>query len=375
MNVDPAVSIVTPCLNASRHIETAILNVLNQRVEGIEHIVVDGGSVDDTKEILTRYKHLKWISEPDSGQSDALNKGFKMSRAEIIGWLNSDDTYVENAIRIAMDYLNAHPECDIVYGDCNILRPDGTLLVVFRPPHRSGYEELLGSRIHTPSVFFRRRVFNLIGYLNENLHFVMDNEFWLRAARVATLHYLALPLANFHQQPASKSLAAFKEFGPEMCCVLEGAFRQEPRMSAIPETVKQGALARVFWHSGITLAYCGDMERATPYLRRALDEYHALNSPELVADCLVMSYLDHAPRELAEIESLIDNLPISDRTKHALSRIVGRYYERLRFYSAYNRQCWRETSLAGYKVFRSDPRKALARGFLSLWLKSLLRAI
>src|SRR4029079_8178684 len=104
----PLVSIVTPSYNQGRFVEATIRSVLDQRSPRIEHIVVDGGSTDGTLDVLARYPKVKWTSEPDSGQADAVNKGFRRAAGEIVGWLNSDDLYLESAVAEAVAYLQEH---------------------------------------------------------------------------------------------------------------------------------------------------------------------------------------------------------------------------------------------------------------------------
>jgi glycosyltransferase involved in cell wall biosynthesis len=108
----PLVSIVTPSLSQGEFIEEAILSVLEQDYPRIEHIVVDGGSTDGTLDVLHRYQHLRWVSEPDGGQADALNKGFGMAHGEIYGWLNSDDLYLPGAISAAVEVMRT-TECGL----------------------------------------------------------------------------------------------------------------------------------------------------------------------------------------------------------------------------------------------------------------------
>ena len=113
----PRISIVTVSLNQGNYIEDAIQSVLKQNYKNFEHIIIDGISTDNTIEILKKYKHLKWISEKDEGQSDALNKGFKRCTGDIIGWLNSDDYYLEDTFNVVKNKL-LNPSMDAVYGNC-----------------------------------------------------------------------------------------------------------------------------------------------------------------------------------------------------------------------------------------------------------------
>ena len=123
----PLVSIVTPSFNQARFLRETIESVLNQNYPRIEYIVVDGGSNDGSQEILASYGESisSWMSEPDSGQTDALNKGFSMARGEIFAWLNSDDTYLPNAVSAAVQYLQDHPEIGMMYGKAFYMDEDG----------------------------------------------------------------------------------------------------------------------------------------------------------------------------------------------------------------------------------------------------------
>ena len=126
----PKVSIITPSYNQGQFIEETILSAKNQDYPNIEHIVIDGNSTDSTLDILHKYDNdIIWISEPDRGQSDALNKGFRIATGEIIGWLNSDDIYLPGAVKKAVDALMNNPKFDIVYGDYLIIDENSKVLL------------------------------------------------------------------------------------------------------------------------------------------------------------------------------------------------------------------------------------------------------
>ncbi len=178
----PLVSIVTPSLNQGRFIDEAIRSVLEQIYEPIEHVVVDGDSTDATVEILRRYDHLRWVSEPDRGQSHALNKGFSLAGGEILGWLNADDAYEPHAVAEAVEALAGS---GLVYADVTRVNDDGVnpRRICSRPRWDLWTELNDGNGIFSPSVFFTREAFEAVGGLDESLHLTMDYDLWLRIGR------------------------------------------------------------------------------------------------------------------------------------------------------------------------------------------------
>jgi glycosyltransferase involved in cell wall biosynthesis len=189
MSAISQISIVTPSFNQARYIEETLRSVKSQECHSLEHIVVDGASTDGTIDILKRYcsmpgwQHLRWISEPDSCQCDALNKGFRMAKGNIIGWLNSDDRYEPHCFSKVLKALETNQVVDFVYGDYLIIDETGKQLILKKEIDFDWYIMLCGlNYIAQPNVFFRKKVFDTLGYLNDSLHYVMDYEFWLRAA-------------------------------------------------------------------------------------------------------------------------------------------------------------------------------------------------
>lgn len=187
-----------------------------QDYPAIEHIIIDGASTDGTQEVFHQYPHLKWVSEPDRGQSDALNKGFRLSQGEIIGWLNADDTYRPRAISQAVEYFQAHPDVDLVYTDVQVIDENDQPLRLAKAEPFSLPKLLISNFVKQPTVFMRKRVLDTLGGVKENLHYVMDHEFWLRAGMSFNLQYLPdVVFANFRYCKGTKSYTNVPGFHQE----------------------------------------------------------------------------------------------------------------------------------------------------------------
>jgi len=173
------ISIVTPSYNSEKYIEDCIKSVLDQNYPNFEHIIIDGGSTDGTIEILKKYPHLKWISEPDEGQSDALNKGFKMASGDIIGWLNSDDFYHKNIFYDVI--LSFNDKIDAIYGNYYFVDKEGKLIKkMYEMGINIGILTYYRCYIPSTTFFFRREIIEAGILLNPNFHYSMDQEFFLR---------------------------------------------------------------------------------------------------------------------------------------------------------------------------------------------------
>jgi glycosyltransferase involved in cell wall biosynthesis len=206
----PFLSIVTPSRNRASFLSDALQSVRSQRYDGrVEHIVVDGASTDGSVELLRSSGRLRWVSEPDRGQSEALNKGFAMARGELIGWLNSDDFYLDGAFAAVAAYAAAHPRTDVIYGDCVFVEEAGRLLRSKNEHHfHRGVLLYAGCFIPTTATFLRRRlVDDGMLRLTEGLHYLMDYDLFLRmSGRGASFGWLPQELAAFRWHDANKSL-------------------------------------------------------------------------------------------------------------------------------------------------------------------------
>jgi glycosyltransferase involved in cell wall biosynthesis len=206
----PLVSIVTPSLNQGRFIEAAIESVLSQDYPHIEYIVIDGGSTDDTLEVLARYgQRFTWVSEPDHGQSHAINKGFRRTRGEVLAWLNSDDTYLPGAVRSAVEHLTEHPDCAMVYGDGYLIDEAGRMTRPFPATEPFDLWKLVYVHdfILQQSAFFRRDAVEAVGYLDESLHWGMDWDLFIKIGQRFRVDYLPKALASLREYGTAKTFS------------------------------------------------------------------------------------------------------------------------------------------------------------------------
>jgi glycosyltransferase involved in cell wall biosynthesis len=224
MTDTPLVSIVTPSFNQAPFLEATIQSVLNQNYPNIEYIVIDGGSTDGCINILEKYsdKLSYWKSEPDAGQTDAINKGFNMAKGEIFAWINSDDVYHPGAISEAVEYLRQNPDVGLVYGDADFINDQGGWIGKF-PAARTDYRRLRQGYVHIPqqSTFFRSRMWKLVGPLDASFYFAMDYDLWVRLAALSPIRYIERTWAAFRLHGGAKSMASADRCWPEMIRVHE----------------------------------------------------------------------------------------------------------------------------------------------------------
>jgi len=224
------VSVITPSFNQGQFIERTLQSVAIQSGAEIEHVVVDGGSTDNTLDVLKRFGHgVKWVSEKDKGQTDAINKGIRRTNGEIIGWLNSDDIYFSEAISRAVTFFNDHPEVDVIYGMADHIDQNDRPFEVY-PSEPWNFERLKDTCfICQPAAFFRRSVVEKHGLLDDNLHFCMDYEFWLRLGKAGVqFEYIEVKLAGSRLYAENKTLGSRVKVHAEINDVLKKLFGKVP---------------------------------------------------------------------------------------------------------------------------------------------------
>lgn len=223
MKNKPLISIITPSYNQSDYLEMAMLSVLNQDYPNLEYIVVDGNSSDGSLEIIKKYadRLAWWVSEKDNGQADAFNKGLSHANGKYIGWLNSDDLYLEHAITEAVEILEINPDIAFVFGDVQSINQDGKITNIMKYGNWDILDLMKFKIIGQPAVFMRKDLLVSIGGLDPSFHFLLDHQLWLKLASKASIKYShkLWVAARFHAE--AKNIAQAEKFGKEAYRLVE----------------------------------------------------------------------------------------------------------------------------------------------------------
>lgn len=204
----PKISIITPTFNQAKYIERTIKSVFDQNYPNLEYIVVDGKSTDNTVEILKKYSNkIKWISEKDHGQTNAMNKGFRMATGDILAYLNSDDTYEKGTLLKIAKFFKSKSKTLIVYGKGKYIDENDNYIEDYPNNIVSLDSMFYECGICQPTVFFKRVLWEKVGEFDEKYHSVMDYDYWIRTLKVTKIKYINDYLANYRIQPDSKTVS------------------------------------------------------------------------------------------------------------------------------------------------------------------------
>jgi glycosyltransferase involved in cell wall biosynthesis len=204
----PLVTIVTPSYNQGEYIEASIRSVLEQDYPRIEYLVIDGGSSDDTLDVLGRQtSRVRWISEPDRGQGDAIRKGFALARGEILAWLNSDDVYLPGAVSRVVAAFQESSSVALVYGNAEFIDGAGAVLGPCEQVEPFDLGRLINDLdfIVQPATFFRREAYAAVGGLDPSLTYCLDYELWIRMAQRSGATFIPDMLAQVRIHPMTKT--------------------------------------------------------------------------------------------------------------------------------------------------------------------------
>jgi glycosyltransferase involved in cell wall biosynthesis len=252
---------VTPSYNQGKYLEQTIRSVLGQNYARIEYLVVDGASTDNSIEIIKKYflesgsllpnnqqlavgfhKVNWWVSEKDSGQADAINKGFGRANGEIIAWLNSDDYYLPGTISEVVKVFEENPDVVMVYGDMLAVDERGQTINILKYKQYSLQDLLCFQIIGQPSVFFRRVVLEKTGWLDTTFHFLLDHHLWVRIAQQGKILHVPQTWAAARYHAEAKNRAKAAEFGREAFRILDWA-KSQPGLAEAVSGVERRAQA------------------------------------------------------------------------------------------------------------------------------------
>ena len=274
MGEPPTLSLVTPSYNQARFLEAALRSVLDQGYPALEYLVLDGGSSDGSVEILERHGAAldHWRSEPDDGQADAINRGWKRAAGEVLGWLNSDDRLEPGALAAVGEAFAADPGLRIVYGDCRVVDAAGEEIRVERPGDLDARTLLLGRSLPQPAVFLRRSLVEELGGLDPSLHHALDWAFFLRAflrCPPEERRYLPRPLAASRVYEGTKTRTGLAAKGAERRRVLR-ELRASGELDGISGSLYRRAVGGTWWIQAVDEWLAGRTLAAARSALRAL---------------------------------------------------------------------------------------------------------
>jgi GT2 family glycosyltransferase len=281
----PCVAIVTPSYNQGRFIEETIRSVLLQGYPNLEYIITDGGSTDDSVEIIRKYEPwlAHWVSEPDLGQTHAINKGWREAPdAEYVTWLNSDDVLLPGSLRRTVSALAADRTRDLAYGDVLMIDASSRPLA---KPNRHGWPFSLADvvlRWQNPvpqqGFLMRRSLLEQVGYLDEDFHFAMDLEYWVRLALAgARCEYIPHQLAAFRRHEDCKTQTIQIRCIEDLYAIHEEVFSSD--LSSELQGKANASLAELHWKAAYTAYTVMDSRRMRGYALRYISEIGLRSSP------------------------------------------------------------------------------------------------
>ncbi len=321
----PKITIITPSYNQGQYLEQTIDSVLSQNYPNLEYMVIDGGSKDNSVEIIRKYeKYLAfWVNEKDQGQSDAINKGLQRATGEVLNWLNSDDYYEKNALKIIGEAFTS-PSTQVLCGRSRIFFSENNQTSHYSSgtdiyPHNLA-KTIGWARIDQPETFFRTSALKQMGLLNPKFHYVMDKEWWIRYLflfGLAGIQKIQDVLVNFRLHQDSKTVSQQKNFQEETLSIYS-EIAQIFQLDILNLPLKEHKLDRDFYQKAdkelaqkaihYHLLYKADASYYTSQYQLAKQYLHKIN----------IHFLEKEDHQLFKKLSFRLNLP------HFLLKLIGR---------------------------------------------------
>lgn len=315
--MQPKVSIVTPSFNQAAFLEKTIRSVIEQDYPDLEYLVVDGASTDGSLEIIQKYaKNITWwVSEPDQGQADAINKGLQRTTGDIVAWLNSDDTYLPGTIAKVVAFFDQHPDVGFVFGDLLAIDEHDEVINTMRYGDYILQDLMTFHIIGQPSVFFRRETLQQAGFLDLDYQYLLDHQLWLRMASVTQIAYIPSVLAAARYHSAAKNVAAAEQFGEEAYRIVEW-MRTNPVTSAVLPSIEKKVMAGACLIDGRYLLDGGQAWRSFKVYLRSL----CLHPPTGVSEIHRMLFALLAALRLVRVENVVDRRRKMNKMKSLFTR-------------------------------------------------------
>lgn len=267
-----AMTIATPTLNAQTYLRQALGSIAAQEYGALASVVIDGGSSDETCRIVREdFPRTHLLQLPGCGQAEAINRGWQQHPADVYAWLNADDVLLPGTLHAVNRLFQQQPEVDILYGGAQFINAAGDVIGQYPVGGfaRNAFIRSARNIFPQPSTFVRGRVIERIGWLDERLHYVMDWDYWLKAAMACTIRYVPQVFSAMRLHDGAKSIASLGGFAPEIIAVYERFFAAQPP-GTFSDRFRRSALSAAHYQAADACYWAGEMAQARQYALRGL---------------------------------------------------------------------------------------------------------